>query len=366
MLKTHKKSISLLLIVALVLSVTLVAGCQSQPATAPGDEKKAATRVITDQAGREVTLPAEVNRVVSTWRPCTFLVFAVGAQEKLVGVDAGSTNTPFTTAIHPGMANVAKVGDKRSGINLESVVAVKPDVVFLWSGKGSDILVEQLGKQGIAAVVLLPESAEQMKSATRLIGEILGHQEQAEKVLKNYDDTLAMVAQRIKDIPPAERKQVYLAGADGFLSSCGSDFYQHYLIEKAGGINVAAELKGGWQQVSAEQLVSWNPDVIVADPYCKEGVADAVKMDPGLKAIPAVKSGEMYRFPSVGQWTFPIPQSAMGVLWLSKTLYPEKFADIELTTEVDNYYQEFFGKKYSEFGEKDLVGKGIQGQSEKK
>lgn len=172
--------------------------------------------------------------------------------------------------------------------------------------------------------------------------------QQAEKILKYYDDTLALVAERFKDIPESERKKVFLAGADGFLSSCGTDFYQHYLIEQAGGINVAAELTGGWQEVSAEQVVSWNPDVIILDPYCKDKPEDAVKMNPGLKAITAVQAGFVYNFPSVGQWTFPIPQSAMGVLWLSEKLYPDLYEDLDVAAEADKYYKEFFGVTYSD------------------
>ena len=72
-------------------------------------------RTIVDQAGREVALPLEVNRVISTWRPCAFLVYAVGGQDKLVGVDIGSTKAPFTTAVYPQIADIAQVGDKKAG-----------------------------------------------------------------------------------------------------------------------------------------------------------------------------------------------------------------------------------------------------------
>lgn len=365
MLKVNsRKYLSLFLILALLMSMSLLAGCgQSEEAAAPAPEKTD-SRTIVDQAGREVTLPAEVNRIVTTWRPCTFLVFAVGGQDKLVGCDAGSTTSAFTLGVYPEIADLPQVGDKKHGINMEELMATEPDVVFVWSGKGSDELIKQLETQGVATVVLIPESAEQMKEATLLLGEILDCSEKAEKVIAYYDDTITMVAEKLKDLPEADKTKVYLAGANGVLSSCGSDFYQHYLIEKAGGINVAAELQGGWAEVSPEQLVAWNPDVMVADPYCKEGMDDAVKMNPGLNGIKAVKNGELYRFPSLGQWSFPIPQSSMGIMWLAKTLYPEQFKDLDIKTEVDNYYQEFFGKTYTELGGKNLDAKGIEKQAD--
>jgi len=345
----------LLLFFCIFLSLCLFTGCaQTQTGQTSAD-----TRIVTDQAGREVVIPAEVNRIVTTWRPCTFLVFAVGGQEKLVGVDNGSTTAPFTVGVYPEIKNVTKVGDKKSGINVEAVVATKPDVVCVWAEASKGGIIEQLETQGIPTLVIIPESAEEMKEATLLLGEVLGRTEQAKKIIDYYDDTVAMIKERLKDVPESERKRVYLAGAYGILSSCGSDFYQHYLIEQAGGINVAAELKGGWQSVSPEQLVAWDPDVIIADPYCTESMEDALKMDPALKALKAVKNNQLYSFPKIGQWSFPIPQSAMGILWLSKTLYPEHFEDLDIEKEVNNYYKEFFGVSYTELGGSDLDGRGI-------
>ena len=353
----HKavKRIFPLLLLLILFSCALLSGCADLEKTGEGED----TRTVIDQAGREVVIPAEVNRIATTWRPCTFMVFAVGGYEKLVGVDGGSTKTPFTTGVWPDIANVAMVGDKKSGINKEELVAAEPDVVCIWKEASQEGILEQLEELGIPALVIIPESAESMKEAAALLGEVLDCSEQAEKIIAYYDDVVSMVEDRLKDLSPEERTRVYLAGAHGILSSCGSDFYQHFLIEKAGGINVAAELQGGWQNVSPEQLVEWDPDVIVADPYCKELMEDALKMDPGLNALKAVKNGELYRFPDIGQWSFPIPQSAMGILWLSKTIYPEQFADIDLEEEVNNYYLEFFGVKYTDLGDSDLDGQGL-------
>jgi hypothetical protein len=67
----------------------------------------------------------------------------------------------------------------------------------------------------------------------------------------------------------------------------------------------------------------------------------------------------LYSFPEIGQWSFPIPQSAMGILWLSKTIYPEQFEDIDFEEEVNSYYKDFFGVTYTELGGKNLDGRGI-------
>jgi pimeloyl-ACP methyl ester carboxylesterase len=152
----ERRYISYVVLIALLGSLLLMGGCQQTAVETSTPDEAVQARTIVDQAGREVTLPLEVNRVISTWRPCTFLVYAVGGQEKLVGVDIGSTKAPFTTAVYPEIADLAQVGDKKSGINVEEVVAANPDVVFVWSGKDSENLINQLEQQKIPAVVLIP------------------------------------------------------------------------------------------------------------------------------------------------------------------------------------------------------------------
>ena len=91
----------LLLLLCVLFIFCLFTGC----AQTQTGETSADTRTVTDQAGRKVEIPAEVNRIVTTWRPCTYLVFAVGGQEKLVGVDNGSTAAPFTVGVYPEIKN---------------------------------------------------------------------------------------------------------------------------------------------------------------------------------------------------------------------------------------------------------------------
>jgi iron complex transport system substrate-binding protein len=358
--KNFSKKYIILLIFTLSIALMLTACGQAEENTVEGEENQNNTRIVVDQAGREVEIPKEVNRVVTCWRPCTFLAFAVGGQDKLVGSDGGSTANPFLKGVYPEVSELTQIGDKTHGINIEEVVSTNPDVVFVWNKKGSDTTIEQLESQGIAAVVIYPESIERMKEATKLMGEVMGCNEQATKILNYYDEKMAMIQEKIADVPEEGKPKVYLAGAHGILSTCSGEFYQHFIIENAGGNDVAGELKGGWNEVSPEQLVAWNPDVMVAVQFCKEGMDEAVKMDPGLKTINAVKNNELYRFPSnIASWDFPEPMSILGTMWLAKTLYPEKFADFDFESEVNKFHEDFYGKSFTELGGK-INDKGIK------
>jgi len=113
----------------------------STPETEPAAEAQPATRTFTDQAGRTVVLPAEVNRVVTTWRPGTLLVISAGGRDKIVGVDSSSQKSEFLTAVFPEILDLPGVGNKK-GLNVEQMVAVKPDVVFIWSGSDTEPVIQ--------------------------------------------------------------------------------------------------------------------------------------------------------------------------------------------------------------------------------
>jgi len=323
---------------------------QEPPVQEPAPQEPA-TRTFTDQAGRTVILPAEVNRVVTTWRPGTLLVISAGGRDKIVGVDTSSQRSEFLTKVFPGITDLPGVGNKK-GLNVEQMVAVKPDVVFIWYGSDTEPVIQQLESQGIPAFVLIPESLDQMKEAVSLIGEIIGTQEQAQKMIRYYDETLAMLEEKVGSIPEEEKLRVYMVGSSGVFSTVPGTMYQHFIIEAAGGINVGAQLQGGFSEVSAEQVVVWNPDVIVAVQYCGCTV-DEILRNPQLQTVKAVQNGRVYMFPhSMDPWDYPEPRSILGMLWLAHTLYPERMADVDLLGEVDEFHETFFGVSFTELGGK--------------
>lgn len=318
----------------------------NDPAVDEGD-----TRVMTDQAGRQVELAKEVNRVITTWRPSTSLLFAIGGQEKLVAADTHSTKNEFLLGVYPEIGNIPGIGN-RKGLNLEEMVAAKPDVVFIWQGTDTEPVIKQLEQQGIAVFVLVPESQDDMKEATRLMGEIIGHQEQAEAAIAYYDNTVKMIVDKLAGVAKEDLPVAFMAGSGGLLNTVGGEYYQHFLIENAGGKNAAAELKGfGWQDISAEQMVTWNPEYIFATQFFDADLAEAVKSQAGLQNVKAVQEGKVYKFPAnITSWDFPEPLSALGILWMAKTMHPDVFADLDFNAEVENYHKKFFGKTFTELG----------------
>jgi len=334
-----------LVLIFIMVSLALFA---CSPGESPGAEGN--TRVVVDQAGRTVELPQRVERVIAAYQPATYLVFALGANEKLVGVDVASPGLEFFRLLHPAIAQLPGVGSKK-GLNMEEIAAAAPDVVILFPGHDSPTLAEQLAAQGIPSVIIKPESPELLQESILLLGDVLGEEEQAADLIAYYEEKRAYIQERVGGIPVQERPRVFLAGPDGVLSTCSGDLYQHYLIEEAGGKDVAEELSGGWNNVSLEQVIAWNPDIIVTLQYSEPGDPEEIMADPNLAATKAVQEKRVYRFPSnLGPWDYPEPRSILGVLWLAQKLYPASFADLDMEQEADFFHEKFYGRTFTELG----------------
>ena len=118
----------------------------------------------------------------------------------------------------------------------------------------------------------------------------------------------------------------------------------------AGGINVAQELPGWHPKVEKEQLLAWNPDVIILvnGPLKEKSLTvDDVLADPMLQELNAVKNKRVYESGSYYiYWIHPTVAACLGVLQMSKTMYPERFEDISVTERANEFCTEFFGKSY--------------------
>lgn len=289
-------------------------------------------------------------RVVTTYKPATDIVLALGAKDKLVGVSDGGKKDPVMVKLDENWASkLAEVGSKKNGVNIEQIVALKPDVVILYPTKESDDTVKKLAEHKIKVISINPESISLLKDDIIKVGEAIGESENAKKLVDYYKENTEYVAKKLQGIK--DKKTVYLAGANGMLSTTSGDFYQHEMIEAAGGINVSAKLKGGWNDVSVEQLIAWNPEVITSVMYCKDGSPAQIMEKKELESIRAIKDKKVYQIPSnITPWDMPQPSSILAILWMSKTLYPEEFKDLDMQQAANDFYKKFYGKSFEELG----------------
>ena len=325
--------LSLIVVIVLIFSLTT--------------DINAENRIFEDMVGREVKIPKKVERVITTYTPATQFVMALGVDDRLVSGSSGLPNQQIFTKINPAIDELPEVGSKNKGVNIESIMELNPDLVIMFPhGDGIDT-AERLEELGISTIVINPESFNQIMETIDLLGKVFKVREQAERVLKQYRK-IENLAKRTNDIPENEKKKVYFANSK-FLDTVGKDILQTDLIEIAGGINPAKNTKKGFIKTSPEELINWNPDLIIVSQFYRSSLKK-LKNDNKYKSISAFEKNEIYRIPSnLEPWDYPSPSSALIIPWLAKKLYPEEFTDIDIENIINDFYKEVYGKTFREF-----------------
>ncbi|CAI0751539.1 corrinoid ABC transporter substrate-binding protein [Serratia fonticola] len=320
-----------------------------------------ADRQVTDQLNRTVTLPDHITRAVVLQHQTLNLLVQLDAMPQVVGVLSSWQKQlgPNYLRLAPSLAKMPMPGDL-TAVNIESLLALHPQVVFVANYAPADMIaqIEQAGIP-VVAISLRREPAAQagkinpvlenedrvynlgLQDGIRLIGKVMGREAQADAMVKDVFQQRALVAKRLQDIPEDQRVRVYMANPD--LTTYGSGKYTGLMMQHAGAVNVAAKDIQGFKQVSIEDVLKWNPAVI----FVQERYPDVVQQiltSPQWQPIEAVKHKRVYLMPEYAKaWGYPMPEAlALGELWMAKTLYPQRFTDVDLQQHVDTYYQRYY------------------------
>ncbi|MEG0869022.1 MAG: ABC transporter substrate-binding protein [Hafnia sp.] len=320
-----------------------------------------ADRTVIDQLGRQVTIPDRVNRVVVLQHQTLNLLVQLDAADDVVGVLSSWKKQlgPEFERFSPRLATIPMPGDLTQ-VNLESLLAEHPQVVFV-ANYAPPEMISQIEKAGIPVVAislrrdaqsekgkLNPQMNDEeqaynlgLQEGIRLIAKVVNRESQGEALIDYAFKQRETVGARLKDIPVDQRMRVYMANPD--LTTYGSGKYTGLMMQHAGAINVAATSIKGYKQVSMEQVLSWNPQVIfVQDRYPDE--VTKITRDPAWQGIDAVKNKRVYLMPEYAKaWGYPMPEAlAIGELWMAKHLYPQRFQDIDMNKAANDYYQRFY------------------------
>ncbi|MDX9745755.1 MAG: ABC transporter substrate-binding protein [Syntrophales bacterium] len=303
-------------------------------------------REITDMAGRKVIVPDVINRVVAP-SPYGFAMLYSVAPEKIAGL-MSPWKEEDKKFVHPAVHDLPVIG---RGKDTDALVKANPDVIIVWGDKHNPIhqaSEEKFGKLGIPYVyVTVGDLADlpDYPAAYAFLGDLLGKQDHTAKEAAYCRRTLDEVAATMKDIPRNERPRVYLAeGPDGLKTECDDSLHVH-LLRLAGDVNVHrchTSCHVGMEPVTLEQVVLYNPDVILVQ---DKGFFDKVSHDPAWSGIKAVKEGRVYLIPKVPFNWFDRPPSFMRILglkWVMSCLYPKQYK-VDLIRETQAFYRLFLG-----------------------
>jgi iron complex transport system substrate-binding protein len=297
-----------------ILLIALLTACA--PQTAPTADSVPEAMTYTDSLGREITLEAAPQRIVSLAPSNTEILFAVGAGSQVVGRDEFSDYPPEA-------ASIETIGGSFGEYNVEAIVALKPDLVLAAEINPPE-LVQQLEELGLTVYYLgNPATLEEMYSNLETVASLTGHDatglvDSLKARVAAVDEKIAPLSSRIPvfyeiDATDPSKPWTYGPGTFGDL-----------LIARAGGYNIGGIASDPYPQLSIEQVVASNPAVIILGDSMWGVTAEAVTERPGWETIPAVQSGQIFPFDD-NLVSRPGPRLVDGLEQLAKLLRPDLF-----------------------------------------
>ena len=293
---------------------------------------------VTDHAGREVTIEEEPETIISGYYITTSMLIGLGQADKLVGVENTPEKRPVYGLSAPAVLELPTLGTVKE-FDLEECAVINPDLVILpYKLKDITSSLEQLD---IPVLVVKPETQELLAETIAILGDAAGCVEEADEMQAFIDTELAELETALADVTVPS---VYLAGNRSMLSTAGPEMYQHCLIANGGGKNVAEELTDTyWAEISYEQLLAWDPEVIILAADAAYTVEDVLN-DKVLANCTAVKNNAVYRIPNeIECWDSPVPGSVLGSLWLASVLHGDVYSAAEYEAAVTEFYETFYG-----------------------
>jgi iron complex transport system substrate-binding protein len=298
---------------------------------------------VTDGAGRAVPVPARIERVFPAGPPAAITLYTV-APDLLLGWPRPNRadEREFLLPDIGGRPEVGRITGRGNTANLEVVLALKPDLILdIGSVNATYVsLADRVQEQTGIPYALLDGRFDGIATTYRVIGELTGRREPAEALARHAEDTIKTITGRIADVAKDKRPRVYYArGPRGLETGLGGSINVETIEMLAQ--NVAGGTSGGMATVSIEQVLLWNPDVIVTIDL---DFAASVPTDRAWAPIAAVRSRRVHLSPKLPFGWVDFPPSVnrlIGLWWLAKILYPDRFPE-DLRTLTRDFYRRFY------------------------
>lgn len=310
-----------------------------------------AVKPVVDQLGRTVSIPARLDRIAALHHFGGKIVYALNQQDKLVEQAIYGKEAKALSKLDSHFASLPGMIEGHD-LNIEGLVALRPQVVFVYASNDRSEM-QLLENAGISVIAIKGETLEQSFAAVELVAKVLNCPEKGRTYIDECRRLLDMVQQRIADIPPDKRPKVMFTGPRSIYSLATGEMLQTEILERAGATNVAKSVKGFWADVSPEQIAVWNPDVIFLGSSLDIYDMEMIYQNGQFDTVKAVQRKQVYVFPStIGWWDYPAPHCVLGVVWSAKTLYPERFSDVDILSIADTFYTRYIGYSFTEMGGK--------------
>ncbi len=304
-----------------------------------------AARHFVDAAGRSVEIPDRIERVLAAGPPASVLLYVL-SPEKMVGWvrSPSAAEKEFLAAPYRDLQETGRLTGRGNTANIEMVLSMKPDIIIDVGSVDATYasLADRVQEQTGIPYVLIDGAFARTPETLREVAGLLGVGTRGEELASYAERTMDWQKQAVAGIPDAERPRVYYGrGPDGLETGAAGSINME-ILDVVGARNVAVlSGSGGLSNVSIEQVLGWDPDVILT---LNPDFQKSVMTDPTWANLRAVKEGRVYRAPTLPYGWFDSPPGVnrlMAVTWLTAILYPGK-GEFDLRERTREFYRLFY------------------------
>ena len=335
----------LALVLALVMSLSLFACGQKQQEDKTDDGTQTeTTRVVTDSCGREVTVPADIQKIAVSGPLAQMGVFAI-APDRMVGVANAwdESAKAYFDAKYLELPLLGQLYGGKGELNLETLLAAAPDVV-IDVGEPKDSMAEDLDalqEQTGIPFVHIDAYLASMDDTYAMLGDLLAMPNEAQGLA----DYCRYAYDKVKAIADSVEKVdlLYVTGEEGLNVIAKSSYHAEVIDMLCNNLAVVDEpsSKGTGNEVDMEQILNWNPAAVI---FAPGSIYSTVADNENWQTIPAIRDGRYYEVP-MGPYNWmgfpPSVQRILGMQWMAKVLYPDA-ADYDMYETTRTYFQLFY------------------------
>ena len=309
-------------------------------------------RTVVDSAGRRVEVPAKIDRVFVAGGPASVFIYTL-APEKLLGWNRPLTpeERAYIPSRYANLPTLGRLTGRGNTANVEVMLASRPDVIIDYGVVNPTYvsLADRVQQQTGVPYLLFDGSLSQIPRAYIAAGDALGVGERARELARYAEELLGAIDGRLAHVPGEKRPLVYYARGPRGLQTGLKGSINVESLERIGARNVAAERMGpgGIVTVSPEQLLAWNPEVVIT---IESDFSTAARSDVIWKGVKAVRDGRLYVAPTEPFPWLDFPPSVnrlIGLKWLGRILYPQWFPD-NLREDTRRFYELFYHRAVDE------------------
>ena len=356
----NKKLVASLLLGSMLCTT---AGCSAGKIS--GNDTTGDTHEVVDLLGRTVAVPNEIDKIAAIAGPTYEMAFMLGCADQIVMVKSGHTDSyPLANLTNPKLIEMQGLAaNPSSTVNIEDYLAQDIDLVLYYD---NELELDKFDTVDMAAAVVskntgLIDTLEQAQTQTidefislltnpmRILADIIDSEEahsEYETWAAYCDEKLRMAYERTKDLTDEQRPTVYWGNTWGEeIRTSYALKNRWYEVHLAGGNLLGPKENSNFPEVTAEQIYTWDPDIILVDNHGDSPelvMASMYRANSKWSSLKAVQNQELHRIPSGVFFLDKGTTTTLLVMWMASFMHPELFSDLDMVEEIKYYYKEFY------------------------